>query len=122
CVSVLLVKPVLSAFNAFIPQGITFHLFNSSTLIFLLIVTLVTSLLAGFYPAKVLASYLPVLSLKGLVVQKAGGKANLRKGLIVFQFSISLVFIIGSIVIGNQIGFMREADKGFNSDAIITII
>ena len=120
-VSVLLVNPVLSAFSAFIPQAIIFHPFNSSTLIFLLIVTLVTSLLAGFYPAKVLASYLPALSLKGLVVQKAGGKANLRKGLIVFQFSISLVFIIGSIVIGNQIDFMRNADKGFNSDAIITI-
>ena len=120
-VSVLLVNPVLSAFSSFIPQGITFHLVNGSTLIFLLIVTLTTSLLAGLYPARVLASYLPVLSLKGLVAQKAGRKANLRKVLIVFQFSISLVFIIGSIVIGNQIGFMRDADKGFNSDAIITI-
>jgi putative ABC transport system permease protein len=120
-VSVLLVKPVLSVFSAFIPQGITFRPFETSTLIFLLTVTVVTSLLAGFYPAKVLASYLPVLSLKGSIVRKVGGKVNLRKGLIVFQFSISLVFIIGSIVIGNQIRFMRDTDKGFNSDAILTI-
>jgi putative ABC transport system permease protein len=120
-VSVLLVKPVLSAFSAFIPQGIIFQPFKTSTLIFLLIITLVTSLLAGFYPAKILASYLPVLSLKGATAQKTGGKVNLRKGLIVFQFSISLIFIIGSIVIGNQIRFMRDTDKGFNSDAILTI-
>ncbi len=120
-ISLLLVKPVLSLFSSFIPQGVTFDLFNSSTLIFLLIVTLVTSLLAGFYPAKVLSSYLPVISLKGATVSKGRGNWNLRKGLIVFQFCISLIFIIGAIVISNQIGFMRKADKGFKTNAIITI-
>ncbi|HMG66680.1 MAG TPA: ABC transporter permease [Chitinophagaceae bacterium] len=120
-VSMILVNPILFIFSSYIPEGISFHLFNSSTLIFLSIVTLLTSLLAGFYPAKVLASYLPAVSLKGLPEQRGGGKGNLRKGLIVFQFSISLVFIIGSVIIGNQIGFMKVTDKGFNSDAIITI-
>ena len=120
-VSVLLVKPVISAFSDYIPPGITFHLFNTSTLIFLLIVTTVTSLLAGFYPAKVIASYLPVLSLKGTTVYKGGSGLKLRRGLIVFQFTISLIFIIGAIVMGNQIRFMRDTDKGFNSDAILTI-
>src|SRR5439155_748404 len=72
-------------------------------------------------PAKLLASYLPVLSLKGVDIQKGTDKINLRKGLIVFQFTISLVFIIGTLVIGKQIKFMTGADKGFNTDAIITI-
>lgn len=68
-----------------------------------------------------LSSYLPVLSLKGENFQKGTGKINLRKVLIVFQFTISLVFVIGAIVIGNQIRFMRDSNKGFNSDAIITV-
>ncbi|HEX9510559.1 MAG TPA: ABC transporter permease [Puia sp.] len=119
--SVLLVNPVLAAFHLFIRQGITFHPFAPSTLLFLFLITLITSLLAGFYPARVLASYLPVLSLKGAVAQNAGGKGNLRKGLIIFQFSIALIFIIGAIIMGNQIRFMRDTDKGFNSDAILTM-
>ena len=84
-------------------------------------ITIITSLLAGFYPAKVLASYLPVLSLKGAGLQKGADKINLRKALIVFQFTFSLVFIIGALVIGKQIRFMSNADKGFNTDAVITI-
>jgi ABC-type antimicrobial peptide transport system permease subunit len=119
-ISVLLVKPVLSLFGTYIPAGITFQLSNTSTLTFLLGVTIITSLLAGFYPAKILASYLPVLSLKGATVYKGSSGLNLRKGLIVFQFTISLIFIIGAIVMGDQIRFMRDSDKGFNSDAILT--
>jgi hypothetical protein len=81
----------------------------------------VTCLLAGFYPAKVLSSYLPILSLKGVADHSGGKGAYLRKALIVFQFSISLIFIIGTIVISNQIRFMRTKNKGFKTDAIITL-
>jgi putative ABC transport system permease protein len=120
-VSLLLVKPMLYVFKDYIPEGLTVDLFSSSMIIFLLTVTIATTLLAGFYPAKVLASYLPVLSLKGTALQKGTEKLNLRKALIVFQFTISLIFIVGALVIGRQIGFMNNADKGFNTDDIITL-
>jgi putative ABC transport system permease protein len=120
--SVLLVNPVLDLFKDYIPEGVTFHLSNLSTLIFLLTVTLLTSLLAGFYPAKVLSSYLPVLSLKGASGQQGTERVGLRKALIVFQFSISLVFIIAAIVIGKQINFMNTTDKGFNTNNVITLM
>jgi ABC-type antimicrobial peptide transport system permease subunit len=120
-VSMLLVDPMLYLFKDYIPEAVTFHPFNASTLIFLLVVTILTTVLAGFYPAKVLAGYLPVLSLKGTAVQTNSEKLNLRKALIVFQFTISLVFIIGAIVMVKQIKFMTSADKGFNTDAIITV-
>jgi hypothetical protein len=64
---------------------------------------------------------LPVWSLKGGVLQQKDGGWNLRRGLIVFQFTISLGFISGAFVIGSQLRFMRDTDKGFNSDAILTI-
>ncbi|HEX4372645.1 MAG TPA: FtsX-like permease family protein, partial [Puia sp.] len=120
-ISVLLVDPMLSLFKDYIPEGIIFHFFRSSTIIFLLIVTLFTTLLAGFYPARILASYLPVLSLKGTAFQKGKEKIDLRKALIVFQFTISIIFIVIAIVMGKQMNFMKSADKGFNTDAIITL-
>jgi len=119
--ALLLVKPVLAAFHSFIPIGVTFHFFEPSSIIFIVLVTLITSVLAGFYPAKVLSSYLPVLSLKGSAAQKSGDKWLLRKGLIIFQFAVSIVFIIGSIVINNQLKYTREKDPGFSSDAIMAV-
>lgn len=119
--AVVFVRPMLSLFTNFIPQGVKFELFNISTIVFLFAVTLVTSLLAGLYPAKIVSSYLPVTSLKGANVQAGAGQWSLRKVLIVFQFAISMVFIIGAIVIDNQIRFMNNADKGFKMDAIIVM-
>ncbi|MBS1933268.1 MAG: ABC transporter permease [Bacteroidetes bacterium] len=120
-ISVLLVNPVLALFKDYIPEGIEFHIFNLSTFLFLFGVILITTVFAGFYPARVLASYLPVLSLKGVNFQKGSEKINLRKALIVFQFTISMLFIITAIIMGKQMNFMKNADKGFNSDAIITV-
>lgn len=120
-VSVLLVNPVLSAFSSFIPSGIEFRPFEPATLLFLVAVTLLVCLLAGFYPANVLASYLPALNLKGTGSHSGKDGLNLRKALIVFQFTVSLTFIIGALVIGKQIRYMNTTDKGFNTDAVITI-
>ncbi len=119
--AVLLVRPVLAAFHSFIPNGVVFNILSPFTTIFLLVVTIVTSLLAGLYPARVLSSHLPATSLKGLESHAGSEKWLLRKGLIVFQFTVSLIFIIGSIVITNQLRYTREKDPGFNSDAIIIV-
>jgi ABC-type antimicrobial peptide transport system permease subunit len=119
--AVLLVKPVLGAFHSFIPNGITFNFLEPGTTLFLVSITVVTALLAGLYPAKILSSYAPVLTLKGAGEQRGGEKWLLRKGLIIFQFSVSLIFIIGSIVIANQLNYTRQKNPGFNADAIINI-
>jgi len=112
---------VLTAFQSFIPGGVTFNFFEPATIIFLVSVTVITTLLAGYYPAKILSAHLPVISLKGSGTQRSSDKWLLRKGLIVFQFAVSLVFIIGSIVIANQLKYTREKDPGFTSDAIINV-
>jgi putative ABC transport system permease protein len=119
CIAVLLVQPVLSAFHSFVPDGAAFHFFNFSTLLLLALLGLTTSLLAGLYPAKVLSSYQPAIVLKGAGVQKGGEKWYLRKVLIVFQFTVSLLFIIGTIVVSKQINYIRNKDLGFNSNAVV---
>src|SRR5579859_5275349 len=116
----LMVRPVFSLFADLIPAGVHFRLDGATTL-FLLLVIAATTLLAGFYPAKVLGNYQPTVTLKGITAVPGGGKGTLRRGLIVFQFTISLLFIIASLVIGSQLRYALHADLGFKTDAIITL-
>lgn len=120
-IAVLLVNPLLSLFRSFIPAGLRFRFTSPETLSFLAIIVLITSLSAGFYPAKLLSSYLPAASLKGQGALQPNQKGWLRKSLIVFQFTVSLLFIIGTLVVGNQIHFLLNKDLGFKKDAIINI-
>lgn len=116
--AVLLVRPVLRLFKEYVPGGVGYHPFTGVNLAVLGAVVVLTTFMAGFYPARVLSSYLPALTLKGVAQHS---RSNLRRALIVFQFTVSLVFIIGAIIIAKQIRFMVTTDKGFNPDAVITV-
>ncbi|SOD79053.1 ABC transporter permease [Spirosoma fluviale] len=120
-ISLLLVHPILSLFQTLTPEGLTVDLFSWQTLIFLFLVTITTSLLSGFYPSWMLSSFVPALTLKGQTTSKGGENGNLRKGLIVFQFTVSLVFIIGTLMVSRQLNFMRNKDLGFSTNAIVSI-
>jgi hypothetical protein len=120
-VSMLLVLPVLRLFGDSIPAGVRFRFWNGGNWLFLLGMTVFTTLIAGFYPARLMSSYLPVLSLKGSLDKSGTGGVGLRRALIIFQFSVSLLFIIGSLVIGRQVRYMGNADTGFISDGVVTV-
>jgi len=118
-VSLLLVRPVLKVFSDYIPVGVRFNFLDGGNWLFVFGITGFTTVAAGFYPARLLSAYKPALSLKTGV--RGPGGAGLRRVLIVFQFTVSLIFIIGALVISRQIGFMRNEDKGFDSDAVVTV-
>ena len=120
-VALLLVNPIVSALSSLMPNGLALNLFSFQTLLFLVIITLATSFLAGFYPSLVLSSFVPALSLKGQHTVMSGQKGYLRKGLIIFQFTVSLTFIIGTLFVSRQLNFMRNKDLGFSTDAIVSI-
>ena len=120
-IALLLVTPMLSLFQSMLPKGLMFHLFTPDLWLFLFLLTVTTTLLAGLYPARMISSWLPVLCLKGSGPQRVEEKAVLRKGLIVFQFTISLVFIISTLIIERQISYMRNEELGFSTDAVLTI-
>jgi putative ABC transport system permease protein len=120
-IAVMMVWPVMQFFQEYIPAGVGFNPFAPANLLFLAGVTAAVTVLAGFYPARVLAGYQPVQVLKGSGSIKGGEKWWLRRSLIVFQFTISLVFIIVTLVIGKQIRFMLNTDYGFRTDAIVTV-
>jgi putative ABC transport system permease protein len=119
--ALLLANPVIAALQGFIPEGVRLHLSDPNTWLFMALTIAVTCLLAGWYPARVLSSYLPVISLRGQGVQQLNSKSWLRKSLIVFQFTVSLFFIIGTMMVGRQIHYMLNTDLGFKKDAILTM-
>jgi putative ABC transport system permease protein len=119
--AVVAAKPLLNLFQMYIPPGVNFDPLDCDNLIFLVAIAIFTTLLAGLYPAKLLSNFRPVSSLKGETGQKANSKSYLRKSLIVFQFTISLLFIIGTLAMGKQIKFMQTQHLGFKSSNIITL-
>ncbi|HEU4574331.1 MAG TPA: ABC transporter permease [Chitinophagaceae bacterium] len=93
---------------------------NPFLYVFLIGVIIVVGLLAGSYPALVLASFSPIESLKGkLKVGKSG--AFFRKTLVVFQFGISVLLIISVVVIFSQMNYVKHADLGFNKEQTLIV-
>lgn len=119
--ALLLADPVLVALHGFIPSEVRLHLTDPNTWLFIGATIGVTCAIAGWYPGRALSSFLPVISLKGQGVRQLNSKSYLRKGLIVFQFTVSLLFIIGTMMVGRQIHYMLNTDLGFNKDAIVII-
>jgi len=120
-IAVAAIRPLLNLFAAYIPQGVKFDLLNYTDWIFLIAIAIFTTLLAGLYPARLLAAFQPVASLRGEISEKTPGKGYLRKSLIVFQFTISLIFVVGSIVMNKQINYMQNQELGFKTSNIITL-
>lgn len=120
-ISVIFAPLLLKAFSGFIPAGIHFNLQQPSVILFLLIITILVSLLSGIYPALILSSYKPIAVLKNQTAPGIGNTRRLffRKTLTVTQFVIAQVFIIATIIVGNQIHFMLTKDMGFKKKAII---
>lgn len=120
--SLLFLRPVLAAFPDYVPAGVTVSLLDPATIGFALAMLLAAALLSGLYPAFVLSSFQPARTLKSQGGSPRSLRNRLGKGLVVFQFAISAIFIIFSIVVGNQMRYMLHKDLGFSKDAIIRFI
>ncbi|QNF32799.1 ABC transporter permease [Adhaeribacter swui] len=94
-------------------------LFSGELLFVVLGVMALVTLLAGTYPALVLSGFQPVLALKSKGITQTVGGVSLRKALVVVQFSISQVLIVGTILVINQMNFVQNQDLGFQKDALV---
>lgn len=107
---------LLPAFNSVSGKNLSLSFYQDGlTVIAFIVVAVVAGLLAGSYPAFYLSSFKPVKVLKGKLTNSLA-VVSLRKGLVVFQFIISVVLIIASVVISSQMTFLRSADLGFAKD------
>jgi putative ABC transport system permease protein len=112
---------LLSSFNQLSGKIISHNIFsNPQYLLVLFGAAIGIGILAGIYPALVLSSFQPVTVLKGRFTTSIKG-IILRKGLVVVQFTISIALIIATIVVYNQMNYMRSQDLGFNKDQKLII-
>jgi putative ABC transport system permease protein len=119
-VAVIVMLLILPAFNALVQKNLSLALNNPGHLLALLLITIVCGLVAGSYPSFYLSSFNPLFVLKGLKV-KNGSAAFIRKGLAVLQFTVSIVLIIGTIIIYQQIQHVKSRNLGFNKDNLIQL-
>jgi len=115
------VELVLPLFNTLSGKPLTInYVGNWPVLIGLVVIALVTGVLSGSYPALVLSSFHPVKVLKGSF---SGGVRSsvFRNVFVVIQFALSIVFIIGTIVINNQLAFIMQKDLGYDAERLVSI-
>ena len=116
------VELFIPPFSQLIGTTLIYNCFdNIFTLLIILAATLVIGILAGLYPAFVLTHFQPALVMKGATKQGKSGSAILRKTLVLFQFSISIILIIFTILINKQINFMRNFDMGFDQEQVVVL-
>lgn len=120
-VAVLIVNLLLPPFNDFVDKQ--FSLFTAASLRFWAIaiaLVLAIGLLSGGYAALLLSRFNPVTLLKGLKMRSVSD-FSVRKVLVVFQFTVSTVMIIGTIVLLMQVRFLNTTNLGFDKDLMLVI-
>jgi putative ABC transport system permease protein len=116
-IAVAVVYLMLPLFNSIVSKEISLQLFEPKFLVTVILIVLVTGLLAGSYPAFYLSSYQPAQVLKGGSAQATG--TSLRKVLVVFQFALTVILIACSLVVYNQIEFIRNKNIGYDRESLI---
>jgi putative ABC transport system permease protein len=121
-IAIFIVYLLLPDFNRISGKETFFNLFRQPDLLLILLGSaLFTGLLSGSYPAFFLSRFQPVNVLKGAVTRTGRKGGGMRKVLVVFQFFIAIVMIIGTIVVSDQIRYLRNKDLGFKKDNQIVL-
>ena len=111
---------VLGFLNPFLELQLSLDFMHNTQLwIYIVSITLVVSALSGLYPAFVISGFKPALALKNQITNRNSSGYMLRRSLVVMQFFISQLFMIGTVVIVSQMNFFKTKDLGFAKDAII---
>jgi len=115
----VLVKIFLPAFNNLTGKSLVFSLFSDvKILLFFIGIALTAGVISGIYPALFISAFQPVKVLKG--GSTSGFRSSfLRKALVVFQFSLSIIFIAGTLIVSSQLNYVRNRSLGFNQEHVI---
>jgi putative ABC transport system permease protein len=125
-VSIIIIIEAMPWFNRFIGKNISEGFFtrgigsHPSFWLYILGTFLLGAILVGAYPAFILSSFKPVRVLKGLII-KSNMNLSLRRVLLSFQFFLSIMLIAATLVVFNQLNFMRSGDLGYNTNQTLVI-
>lgn len=118
--AIFLAEIILPAFNQIADKSLSIPYLNGGFLLSVFAGALVIGFLAGIYPAFFLSGFMPVDVLKG---KMSGGTKNgwIRSSLVVFQFATSIILIISTIIVYQQMHFIQNKNLGFNKDQVIVL-
>ena len=119
--ALVLLYLAMPAFNQLTGKAIEFPYNNGVFWLCMLALVLLTGILSGSYPALFLSSFKPVAVLKGVLRINNTSTNWLRKGLVVFQFALSSLLIIGTMVVSQQVQFIQHSNLGYNRDQVLKI-
>jgi ABC-type antimicrobial peptide transport system permease subunit len=119
-IAAFLVAVLLPVFNSVTQKEIEYPSKQISFWLWLAGLTLVTGFISGSYPALFLSGFNPVKVLKG-TIKLSAGSAWFRKGLVVFQFSLSVILIVGTIVVSKQVSYIQSKNLGFDKENLIFV-
>jgi putative ABC transport system permease protein len=108
--------------NQLLEVHMTMNFVNNTMLIlFLFAVGILVTVLSGLYPAIILSGFNPITALKSKITNKMVGGISLRRALVVLQFGIAHILIIGTLIVVSQMNFFSNASLGFEKAAIINV-
>lgn len=121
-VAVIIAMLVLPLLNNLLQLQLSLSLLkNPSIILFLVLTTILVVVLSGAYPAMILSGFNPITALKSKITRQMVGGISLRRGLVVLQFAIAQVLIIGVMIVVTQMDYFQKASLGFDKDAIINV-
>jgi hypothetical protein len=119
-VAMALSELAMRYFAEFLPEGLSIDFWSPQTIGFLVAAVVVVTFLAGLYPSFIMSSFHPAFAIKNQSGSGIGkNSSKLRKSLIVFQFVLAQAFIIGAMIIGQQMNFVLQKDLGFDQDSVV---
>ncbi|RYY26754.1 MAG: ABC transporter permease, partial [Chitinophagaceae bacterium] len=123
--AVLMADWFLGAFNNYLAFIVDFGLqIDWTVVVFMVVLTLFITAVAGFYPAKIMASFKPILALKNGIRSRNTGFNNrfsLRKALVVTQFAVTQILIIGTVVVATQMNYFYNKHLGYRKEGLLTV-
>jgi putative ABC transport system permease protein len=121
-ISLVLIQSTIPLVGSLLGKPLVFSLFTDSSFLFSVGVLYVFgSFISGIYPAFVLSTFKPIDVFKSGTHSIARGKSILRQSLVVFQFIVSIGLIMGTIIIYNQLNFLKSRELGFNHDQTLVV-
>jgi putative ABC transport system permease protein len=116
-IALIFVELFLTGFNNLTGKQLDINYHGAGLFIGLISVVLFCSIFAGAYPAFYLSSLKPLDTMRGIIIKNTG-KAQFRRVLVVFQFSLSIILIICTLIVGKQLRYMQNKDLGYNKKNI----
>ena len=119
--ALVIVVTLLPAFNYLTGKHLTPENLNGSFLLGIIGIALMVGVVSGSYPALYLSSFKPVAVLRGTFRQRSGIVVFLRKGLVVFQFALSVLLIVSTVVVYLQLNYIRTKNLGLERDNLLFV-